>query len=142
MSEPLYNSDILRLATATAAFVRLPDPDGTAERRSPVCGSRVKVDVKLDGGRKISALGIEARACALGQASTALMAENALGKTLAEIEAARDALSAYLEGTQGDAGYWPGLEIFAPARKHRARHASIRLAFEAAAEAVRLAQPK
>jgi NifU-like protein involved in Fe-S cluster formation len=142
MSEPLYNSEILRLATATAGFARLSEAGGTAEKRSPVCGSRVTVDVILDHARAVASVGIEARACALGQAATALMAENATGKTLAEIESARDGLSAYLAGDREDPGSWPGLEIFAPARKHRARHASILLAFEAAAEAVQLAQSK
>jgi NifU-like protein involved in Fe-S cluster formation len=75
------------------------------------------------------------RACALGQASASLMGVHAVGRTRAELEAARDALTAFLAGTRDDPGEWPGLEIFGPARAHSARHASIRLAFEAVAEA-------
>ena len=140
MSAALYNSTILRLATSIPHQVRLPAPMGTSERRSPVCGSRVTVDVALDAEGRIVALGQEVRACALGQASAALMGEHALGRSLAELAAARDALTAFLAGTRDDPGDWPGLDIFTPARPHSARHASIRLAFEAVAEAVERAR--
>ena len=135
MSAPLYNSRILRLATAIPHQRRLETPQATVEKRSPVCGSRVTVDVALDAGGRVAALGQEVRACALGQASAALMGEGALGKSAPELASARDALTAFLAGERDDPGEWPGLEIFAPARPHRARHASIRLAFEAVAEA-------
>jgi NifU-like protein involved in Fe-S cluster formation len=135
MNAPLYNTEILRLAASTAAFVRLESPQATVEKRSPVCGSRVTVEVSLDEEGRVADLGVEARACALGQASSALMAAGAKGRSAAELEAAREALSDYLAGNRSDPGSWPGLEIFAPALPHRARHAAVRLAFEAAAEA-------
>jgi NifU-like protein involved in Fe-S cluster formation len=84
-------------------------------------------------------LGQEVRACALGQASAALMGQHAIGRSLSELEEARDALTQFLAGQREDPGEWPGLEIFAPARPHSARHPSIRLAFEAVAEAARAA---
>ena len=142
MSAALYNSTILRLATAIPHQQRLDAPGGTSERRSPVCGSRVTIDVTLDAQGRVSALGQEVRACALGQASAALMGEHAIGRDLGELTAARDALSAFLAGTRDDPGEWPGLEIFAPARPHSARHASIRLAFEAVVEAAERAATK
>lgn len=129
----LYNTEILRLA-ASVADNRLNAPLASAEKRSPVCGSRVTVDVNLDAAGRIAALGLMVRACALGQAASALMAAHAPGRTPQELAAARDALTAWLAGA-GDLPDWPGLEILAPALPHRARHASIRLAFEAAAEA-------
>ena len=135
MSAPLYNTQILKLATSIPHQDRLAHPHGTSERRSPICGSRVTVDVVLDGEGRIAELGQEVRACALGQASASLMGAHAVGRTRAELEAARDALTAFLAGTRDDPGEWPGLEIFGPARAHSARHASIRLAFEAVAEA-------
>lgn len=134
MNAPLYNTAILKLAATIPHHARLPAPQGTSEKRSPVCGSRVAVDVMLADGR-VSALGQEVRACALGQASASLMAASAIGRTPAELEAARDALAAFLAGTRDDPGDWPGLEIFLPARPHAARHPSIRLAFEAVTEA-------
>ncbi len=135
MSAALYNTQILKLATSIPHQDRLAHPHGTSERRSPICGSRVTVDVVLDGEGRIAELGQEVRACALGQASASLMGAHAVGRTRAELEAARDALAAFLAGTSDDSGEWPGLEIFGPARAHSARHASIRLAFEAVAEA-------
>lgn len=135
MSAALYNTQILKLATSIPHQERLAHPHGTSERRSPICGSRVTVDVVLDGNGRIAELGQEVRACALGQASASLMGAHAIGRTRAELEAARDALTAFLAGARDDPGEWPGLEIFGPARAHSARHASIRLAFEAVAEA-------
>jgi NifU-like protein involved in Fe-S cluster formation len=135
MSAALYNTTILRLATAIPHHQRLADPGASAERRSPICGSRVRVDVLLDSADRIESLGQEVRACALGQASAALMGEHAIGRSIDELATARDALADFLAGERDDPGDWPGLEIFAPARPHKARHASIRLAFEAVAEA-------
>lgn len=139
MSAALYNSTILRLATAIPHQHRLADAQASAERRSPICGSRVIVDVSLDKEGRVTALGQEVRACALGQAAAALMGEHAIGRSLAELDAARDALAEFLAGAREDPGDWPGLEIFAPARPHSARHPSIRLAFEAVAEAAHAA---
>jgi NifU-like protein involved in Fe-S cluster formation len=133
----LYNNEILKLATSTANFKRLSDAQASVEKRSPVCGSRVTVDVRLDPLGHIDALGLEVRACALGQASAALMAANARGRSADELDNARDALAAFLADTRADPGVWPGLQIFAPAVPHRARHASILLAFDAVAEAAR-----
>jgi NifU-like protein involved in Fe-S cluster formation len=143
MSAPLYNSTILRLAASIPHQQRLAAPQATVERRSPVCGSRVTVDIALDADRKtVADVGQEVRACALGQASAALMGEAVIGKSIEELEAARDALTDFLAGRRDDPGDWPGLDIFGPARAHSARHASIRLAFEAAAEAARIAQSR
>ena len=139
MTAALYNATILRLATSIPHQERLDHPHGTSERRSPVCGSRVTVDVTLDGEGRVATLGQLVRACALGQASASLMGAHAIGRTPEELEAARDALTDFLAGHRDDPGDWPGLQIFAPARPHSARHASIRLAFEAVAEAARRA---
>jgi NifU-like protein involved in Fe-S cluster formation len=135
MSRALYNREILRLAAAIPHLGRLPQPQGSAERRSALCGSTVVVDVALDGEGRVAALGQDVKACALGQAAAALMGAHALGRTAEDIAGARDALRDYLAGTAGTAGAWPGLDIFADARAFPARHGSILLPFEAAAEA-------
>lgn len=135
MGDALYNTRILRLATGIPHQGRLAQPQGTSERRSPICGSRVTVDVVLDRQGRLAELAQEVRACALGQASASLMGAHAIGRSPAELDEARDALAAFLAGARDDPGDWPGLEIFGPARAHSARHASIRLAFEAVAEA-------
>ena len=135
----LYNRDILRLAASIPHQHRLESPQATVEKRSPICGSRVTIDIALDGQGRVSALGQEVKACALGQASASLMGAYAVGRTQAELEAARDSLAAVLAGTRADPGDWPGLSIFADARPFTARHRSILLAFEAVAEAAALA---
>jgi NifU-like protein involved in Fe-S cluster formation len=131
----LYSRDILRLAASIPHQRRLDHPQASVEKRSPVCGSRVTVDVVLDGEGRVAALGQEVKACALGQASASLMGADVLGRSVEELEGARSALAGFLAGTRDDPGDWPGLEVFAEARPFAARHASILLAFEAAAEA-------
>ena len=135
MTAPLYNTEILRLAATIPHHQRLPNPMASVEKRSPVCGSRVTVDVDLDGSGRVAALGMQVRACALGQASASLMGAHAIGRTAAELDAARAALTRWLAGEGDTPPDWPGLDIFTPALPHSARHPSIRLAFEAVAEA-------
>lgn len=138
MNAPLYNKDILRLAASIPHHRRLTDPQASVEKRSPTCGSRVTADVRMADGR-VAELGLEVRACALGQASAALMAAQAIGMSADELADARDRLAAYLSGKSEELDFWPGLAVLAPARGYPARHASIRLGFEAIAEAARMA---
>ncbi|HEX8578266.1 MAG TPA: iron-sulfur cluster assembly scaffold protein [Allosphingosinicella sp.] len=135
MAAALYTREILRLAASIPHQGRLAAPHATAEKRSPVCGSRVVVDVALDGKGRVAALGQDVKACALGQASAALLGAHAIGATAADLAAARDALAAYLAGECEHWDLWPGISLFAEARPFAARHPSILLPFEAAAEA-------
>lgn len=135
MTATLYNTDILRLAASIPHHARLPAPMGSSERRSPICGSRVTVDVTLDADGRVDQVGLVVRACALGQASASLLAAEVIGRTPEELAAARDAMTAWLASGAGEAPDWPGLAVFTPALSYTARHPSIRLAFEAAAEA-------
>ncbi|WP_414903041.1 iron-sulfur cluster assembly scaffold protein [Sphingomonas flavalba] len=139
MNAPLYNADILRLAATIPHTGRLAEPQATSEKYSPVCGSRVTVDIALDDAGRVARLGLLVNACALGQASANLMASHAIGRDAAALAAVRNALAAWLAGESEAAPDWPGMAVLAPARPHSGRHASIRLAFEAAAEAARLA---
>ncbi len=138
MNAPLYNTEILRLAATIPFADRLDAPMATVEKRSPVCGSRVTVDVNVDAEGRVTEIGMLVRACALGQASSSLMAAHAIGKTADDFAMTHAALADWLTGGEA-APDWPGLDIFEPARPHSARHASIRLAFEAAAEAAAIA---
>ncbi|HEX8214611.1 MAG TPA: iron-sulfur cluster assembly scaffold protein [Allosphingosinicella sp.] len=135
MTTALYNREVLRLAVSIPHQGRLQRPQASVEKRSPVCGSRVTVDVVVDEEGCLVDLGQEVRACALGQASASLMGANAIGRNGAQLAAARDALAAFLAGERDDPGEWPGLGLFAEARPFAARHKSILLAFEAVAEA-------
>lgn len=135
MSEALYNTEILRLATSIPHQERLPAPQASVRKVSPICGSRVIVDLDMADGR-VARFGQQVNACALGQASAALLGGQVVGRTAAELACARDALRAFLkEGGPVPGHPWSALEIFRPAIGYRARHAAILLPFEAAAEA-------
>ena len=140
MNAPLYNAEILRLAASIPHHRRLDAPHGTSEKRSPVCGSRVTVDVALGDDGRVAEVGLLVRACALGQASASLLAAEVLGRTPEELAAARDALAEWLARGEGAPPEWPGLTMLSPALAYTARHPSIRLAFEAAAEAAEQAR--
>lgn len=135
VSSALYTRDVLRLAASIPHLGRLERAEGRAELHSPVCGSRISVELRLDGDARVAELAQEVRACALGQASAALMGAHAIGRSAAELGAARDRLAAWLAGEAETPGDWPGLEALAPARDYPARHASILLPFRAAADA-------
>ncbi len=135
VSPPLYSRDILRLAASIPHLGLLEHPAARSERASALCGSRVTVTVAMDEAGCVSSLGQEVKACALGQASAALMGRHAIGRSAKELATARDALADFLEGASDDPGDWPGLEALAAARAYPARRASIMLPFEAVAEA-------
>jgi NifU-like protein involved in Fe-S cluster formation len=139
MPTALYNRDILRLAVSIPHQGRLADAQASVEKRSPVCGSRIVVDVVMDREGRVARFGQEVKACALGQASASLMGAAVIGRSGDELAQARDALAAYLGGRCEYPGDWPGLSVFGEARAYPARHPSILLAFEAAAEAARRA---
>lgn len=136
----LYSQRILALAADIPLNERLDAPQVTVRRRAPLCGSTVTVDLDLENGR-ISRFGQDVKACALGQASAALMARNILGRTRPEVEAARDALREMLKaGGRPPGAPFSGYEVLEPARDYRNRHASILLALEATTEAMEQAE--
>jgi NifU-like protein involved in Fe-S cluster formation len=139
MTEQLYNTRILRLAANIPHQARLDAPQISVQKNSPICGSRVTVDVVMEGG-KVAQFGQEVRACALGQASASILGAHVIGRTSAELAQTRDDLRAFLQsGGDVPGGTFVDLDIFGPAIPHRARHASILLPFEAAAEAAQKA---
>ncbi|HEY9092079.1 iron-sulfur cluster assembly scaffold protein [Parasphingorhabdus sp.] len=131
MSGALYTRDILRLAVSIPHQSRLDKPDGTAEVRSRTCGSRVAADIIVSEDGRITDLGIEVNACALGQASTAILAAEAIGKSAEEIAAAREHLAGYLAGAEAQPGSWDNMEHLCAARDHPGRHAAIILPYDA-----------
>ncbi|MEM9032580.1 MAG: iron-sulfur cluster assembly scaffold protein [Pseudomonadota bacterium] len=131
----LYSGRILALAADIPLTGRLSNPQASVTSHSPLCGSNVTVDVVLDGGQ-IADFAQDVRACALGQAAASVLGANAIGRSRAEIEAARDQLDAMLskDGPPPDAPF-DGLEVLIPAREFKNRHRSILLALSATAEA-------
>ncbi|TAL36929.1 iron-sulfur cluster assembly scaffold protein [Phenylobacterium sp.] len=137
MIDDLYSARLLKLAANLPRVGRLTDPDATSEKVSKLCGSRVTVDVKVEGDR-VADFAQDVKACALGQASAAVLGAHVIGASLAELETTRDAFRAMLKA-DGPApeGRFAELALLAPVKDYPARHTSTLLAFEAAAEAVK-----
>ena len=136
----LYSQRILALAADIPLTDRLDAPQASGRKRAPLCGSTVTVDLDMEAGR-ITRFGQDVKACALGQASAALMAANILGRSRAEVEAGRDQLRAMLkDGAPPPLPPFTGYEVLEPARDYKNRHASIMLAFEATVEAMAQAE--
>ena len=139
MIDDLYSAKLLRLAAEIPRIGPLSDPDGSSEKVSKLCGSRVIVDVKVEAGRVVD-FAQDVKACALGQASASVLGAHVMGASLAELEAARDAFRAMLKANgPAPEGRFADLALLAPVKDYPARHTSTLLAFEAAAEAVRAA---
>ena len=135
MTAPLYTIEILRLAGSLPEAVTLERVDGSAELRSPTCGSTVRTQVQLkDGG--IEALSQEVQACAFGQASAALVAQQAAGRTSDDVALALDQLTNWLAANSEQLPDWPGIEALAPARSRQSRHGAILLPFRALISAI------
>ncbi len=131
MSDPLYTTQILRLAASLSEPHPLDREDGAAELRSPTCGSRVKIAVQLDEHRRVERLSMDVQACAFGQASAALVEQHCRGRTHGEVSAAMLDLSRWLANEHDHHGSWPGVAVLAPARSRQARHGAILLPFRA-----------
>jgi NifU-like protein involved in Fe-S cluster formation len=142
MIDDLYSAKVLALAAHLPRLGRLAEPDGSAERVSKLCGSRVTVDVMLDGDR-VADFAQDVKACALGQASASVLGSHVVGASVDELETARDQFRAMLkQGGSPPDGRFSDLAMLAPVKDYPARHASTLLAFEAVCEAVRRAMAR
>lgn len=140
MIDDLYSAKVLALAANMPRAGRLAHPQGTAEKVSKLCGSRVLVDVALKDGR-VSDFAQEVKACALGQASAAVLGAHVIGATVEELVEARDALKAMLkQGAPPPEGRFADLKALEVVRGYPPRHASTMLAFEAVVEAAHRAR--
>lgn len=139
MIDDLYSAKLLTLAANLPRAGRLAHAQASAEKVAKLCGSRVIVDVVVEGD-KVADFAQEVKACALGQAAASVLGAQVVGASLAEIEVARDQFRAMLKaGATPPEGRFADLAMLAPVKDYPARHASTLLAFEAAAEAVRKA---
>jgi NifU-like protein involved in Fe-S cluster formation len=136
MLNDVYNSRILELAGNIPCIGRLAEPDATATAHSKLCGSTVTVDLKMDGP-VVSEFAHEVKACALGQASSSIMARNVVGSDAAELRELRDAVRRMLKenGPPPD-GKWNDVAVLLPVRDYKARHASTLLTFDAVVSAI------
>jgi NifU-like protein involved in Fe-S cluster formation len=136
MLNDIYSRRILELAASIPHLGRLPDAQASATVRSKLCGSTVTVDLKLDGN-VVTAFAHDVKACALGQASCAIMGRHVIGSTADELRDVRDAASRLLKADgQAPQGKWQDLQVLEPLRDYKARHASILLTFDAVVNAL------
>lgn len=139
MNAPLYTRDILRLAGSLGEPAVLARVDGTAERRSVTCGSRVWVSIMMADG-KVAAVSQRVEACAFGQAAAALMIKGAVDRSGDEVRAALAGIERWLNGDYLAVTAWPGLAVLDPARSRAGRHQAILLPFAALLGAIEAAQ--
>jgi len=132
----LYSPELLGLAASLAQFPLTADLPLTADARSRSCGSVIAIGLALDDDGRIIRSGMKVSACAIGQASAALLAQGAAGMTPEKVETTADGLVAWLAGEGAIPTGWPGLAPLAPARDHPGRHGALLLPWKAACEAL------
>jgi NifU-like protein involved in Fe-S cluster formation len=136
MINEVYNRRILELAGNIPRLGRLNDPDATATAHSKLCGSTVTVDLKMDGDT-VTDFAHEVKACALGQASSAIMAQQVVGSNAAELRGLRESVRKMLkENGAAPTGKWGDIAVLEPVRDYKARHASTMLTFDAVVSAI------
>lgn len=129
--DDIYNAKILDFAGNIGRIGTLPDAQAMAEKHSKLCGSRVKVYLTLENG-VVSDFAHEVKACALGQASSGIMARHVVGARPDELRTARlDMLAMLKEGGEGPSGRFEDMRFLKPVRDYKARHASTMLTFDA-----------
>jgi NifU-like protein involved in Fe-S cluster formation len=134
MNQPLYTTEILRLAASLPLRTSLAAPDGRGEKRSATCGSVIRAEVRLGEAGRVAELAQAVQACAFGQASAALVQRFAVGRSREELVAARGELAAWLRGN----GEAPAtFDVLAPARAKTGRHGAMLLPFDAVIAALK-----
>ena len=142
MLNDVYNSRILELAAGIPRLGRLQHPDASATAHSRLCGSTVTVDLKMDGDM-VTDFAHDVKACALGQASSSIMARHVVGSTAEELRIVREAMRRMLkENGSPPSGKWEELGVLEPVRDFKARHASTMLTFDAVVDAVNQIEAK
>jgi len=137
MLNEVYNRRILELAGNIPRIGRLDVPDASATAHSKLCGSTVTIDLKMDGDT-VTDFAHEVKACALGQASSSIMARNIIGAKADELRRLREDVRRMLKenGSPPDSGRWADIAVLEPVRDYKARHASTLLTFDAVVDAI------
>lgn len=142
MINDVYNAKILGFAGNIGRIGRLENPDATATAHSKLCGSTVTIDLKMDGD-VVTDFAHDVKACALGQASSAIMAEHVVGATASELRVVRDTMLKMLkENGAPPEGRFEDLKYLEPVRDYKARHNSTMLTFDAVVDAINQIEKK
>ena len=136
MLNEVYNKRILELAGNIPRLGHLPDPDASATAHSKLCGSTVTVEIKMEGDT-VTDFAHQVKACALGQASSSIMARNVVGARTPELRELRETVRRMLkENGTPPTGKWADIAVLEPVRDCKARHASTMLTFDAVVSAI------
>ena len=137
MLNEVYNKRIIELAGTIPRIGRLPDPSASATAHSRLCGSTVTVDLKMDGDT-VTDFAHDVKACALGQASSSIMARHVIGSKAAELRQLRETVRKMLKenGEPPRDGKWADIAVLEPVRDYKVRHASTLLTFDAVVDAI------
>ena len=136
MLNDVYNARILELAGNIPRLGRLQHPDGSATAHSKLCGSTVTVDLKVDHG-EVTDFAHDVKACALGQASSSIMARHIVGAKAPELRELRETVRKMLkENGPPPTGRFADVAVLEPVRDYKARHASTLLTFDAVVAAL------
>jgi len=136
MLDDIYNAKILEFAGNIPRIGRLEHPDASAKAHSKLCGSTVVVDLAMKDG-VVTDFAHDVKACALGQASSSIMAQNIIGASAAELREVQKTMRAMLkEGGEPPTGRFADLKFLEPVREYKARHASTLLTFDAVVDAL------
>lgn len=137
MLNEVYNKRIIELAGTIPRIGRLPDPGASATAHSRLCGSTVTVDLTMDGDT-VTDFAHDVKACALGQASSSIMARHVIGSKAAELRQLRETVRKMLKenGEPPREGKWADIAVLEPVRDYKARHASTLLTFDAVVDAI------
>jgi SUF system NifU family Fe-S assembly protein len=137
MLNDVYNRRILELAANIPRIGRLANPDATATAHSKLCGSTVTIDLKMEGDT-VTDFAHEVKACALGQASSSIMASHVVGSKAEELRRLRDVVRKMLKenGEPPKDEKWSDISVLEPVRDYKARHASTLLTFDAVVDAI------
>lgn len=136
LPDDIYSQQMLELAAGMPRTERLSAPEATATAHSKLCGSRVSIDLAMDGD-VVTDYGQTVRACLLGQTSAAIMGREVVGSSAAELRAVGAAMRKMLkEGGPSPTGKWADLALLEPVRDYKARHPSTLLVFDAVEDAI------
>lgn len=136
MMDDIYNNRILDFAGNIPRIGILENADAEAVAHSKLCGSKVRIWLKMDGD-VVTDFAHDVKACALGQASSSIMARHVVGAQASEIRHARDEMLAMLKADgEGPAGRFEDMRFLKPVKDYKARHASTMLTFDAVVEAI------
>ena len=137
MLDDIYNRRILELAGNIPRLGRLAHPDASATSHSKLCGSTVKIDLMMDADGVVTDFAHDVKACALGQASSSIMAQHVVGSSGQELRDLQETVRRMLKenGTPPE-GKWADVALLEPVRDYKARHASTLLTFDAVVDAI------